>query len=578
MKLTIKTKLTFFSLLLLTIPIITIGIINYQSSKDALDDSGRNELKTSIRMSIELIESLDKLVQTGEISLEDAQEIAKSQLLGPKAADGSRPINENIKIGESGYPFVIDEEGLLLAHPSSEGNNIWDSEDPNGVKVGKSIVEAALNGDGYSYYKWPLPSDPDTIALKVTYAEVDPYWGWILSYGTYMQDFNSKADEIFTEILVILGLSLIVGIGVTLLFAKKLADPITKLSLQVKEVANGNLTVKPLEITTKDEVGKLTQDFNTMTSTLRSTMEKVSASAQQVAATSEELNSGAEENSKTIEHITNAIQEVAAGTEQQSESFKNSVQFVNRISEDTHVISQQANIVFEASKQASLSSDKGEDIITQLISQMDHITDSTRDISSIINELNTKSLEIGKIISLITAISDQTNLLALNAAIEAARAGDHGKGFAVVAEEVRKLAEQSNDSALQIQNLIKEIQEKTDTAVDSMKNGELTVSEGKNLVDQAGTSFKDISLSVDEVSKRMVEVTDSVEKINDEMTRLKHSMNDMNDISEQNSGYSQNVAASIEQQNASTQEVTAFSETLAKMAEELANTVKQFKI
>ncbi|WP_100406952.1 methyl-accepting chemotaxis protein [Bacillus solitudinis] len=578
MKLTLKTKLTIFSLLLLTIPLIVIGILNYHSSKNALDESGKNELKTNVRMTIELIESLDVLVQSNVLTLEEAQEKVKTQILGKKAADGTRPINPDIKIGENGYPFVIDENGLLLAHPSSEGNNIWESEDPNGIKVGKEIVEAALNGNGYSYYKWPLPSNPDKIALKVTYAEVDPYWGWVLSYGTYMQDFNAKANQIFTELLIILGISLVIGISATLLFAKRLVDPILKLSTQVNEVTSGNLQIKPLVITTSDEVGKLTENFNSMTSTLRDIMGKVSSSAQQVATTSEELNSGAEENSKTIEQITHAIQEVATGTEKQSDNFKNSVDVVNRISDDTQVISQRANIVSEASKQASMSSDKGENIISQLINQMNEITDSTQDISSIINDLNTKSREIGKIISLITGISDQTNLLALNAAIEASRAGEQGKGFAVVAEEVRKLAEQSNTSASQIQQLVKEIQGKTETAVNSMTTGEKTVREGKYLADQAGSSFKEISISVDEVSKRTVEVIDSVEKINEEMTKLKYSMNDMNNISEQNADYSQNVAASVEEQNASTQEIMAFSETLAKMAEDLSNSVKQFKI
>lgn len=136
-----------------------------------------------------MITSLQEYVKRGEISLEEAQESVKSRILGPKQADGPRPINTNIDVGDSGYIFVLDEKGIMVASPKIEGKNTWDATGPDGSLFTQEIIHKAMNGGGFTYYYWPSMEDANVLSEKVTYSEQDPHWGWIICAGTYTEDF-----------------------------------------------------------------------------------------------------------------------------------------------------------------------------------------------------------------------------------------------------------------------------------------------------------------------------------------------------------------------------------------------------
>lgn len=149
----IKTKLITISILLLVIPLLTLGIISYQKSKHSLDDLGKINLKNNVEMTTEMIEMLDKQVESGNISLEEAQEQVKIAILGEMNSDGTRPINENIDIGEHGYMFILDNDGIQIAHPFLEGEDSWDSVDPNGVKSTQALIEQGNDGGGFTKFE-----------------------------------------------------------------------------------------------------------------------------------------------------------------------------------------------------------------------------------------------------------------------------------------------------------------------------------------------------------------------------------------------------------------------------------------
>jgi len=152
----IKAKLIAFSLLLLMIPLIILGYLSYQQSKSNLESVGKENLRNSVEMTIAMIEQFNQEVEAGNLTLEEAQEKVKVAILGKKDNEGKRPINKNIKLGENGYIFVVDQKGTSIAHPNIEGNNVWDEQDDNGVKYMQEIIAKGNEGGGFVSYSWPL--------------------------------------------------------------------------------------------------------------------------------------------------------------------------------------------------------------------------------------------------------------------------------------------------------------------------------------------------------------------------------------------------------------------------------------
>jgi methyl-accepting chemotaxis protein len=195
---------------------------------------------------------------------------------------------------------------------------------------------------------------------------------------------------------------------------------------------------------------------------------------------------------------------------------------------------------------------------------MQSVRDSSGAVEAAMTSLAQRSEQIGGIVETITGIAGQTNLLALNAAIEAARAGEQGRGFAVVAEEVRKLAEESQQAAASISELITEIQSETQNAVAVVADGARRSEDGVQVVEQARDAFARIGASVDDVTSRIGQISDA--------------MNEVAAVAEQSSASTEQVSASTEETSASTQEIAASAQELARTAEELETLVGRFKV
>ena len=261
----IRIKLIIMSLLFLAVPSLLIGIIGYQSSTKSLNKLGAEGLQTNVRMTIEMIEVLDKQVKAGKVSLVDAQEEVKEAILGKKDANGKRPINPRLNLGEDGFIFIINSQQGLNSHTRTlKGKMYGILKTTDGVYSTQEVVKAANNGGGFVIYEWPLPSNPNVNVPKITYAEKDPNWNWIVCAGAYLPDFNAGANRLLYVLLITLGISLLAGVIVILWFSKKLTKPILQVADQAKLIARGNYTEESIEITSKDEIGELVTNFNIM--------------------------------------------------------------------------------------------------------------------------------------------------------------------------------------------------------------------------------------------------------------------------------------------------------------------------
>ncbi|SDJ34047.1 methyl-accepting chemotaxis protein [Salimicrobium halophilum] len=574
----IRGKIIALTLLILIIPVAIIGFTSYETSKAHMDELGETNLKNNVKTTISLIESLQNSVQEGAMTETQAKEEAKEIMLGEMQGDGTRPIDTNVDLGENGYPFVMNENGDLLAHPSLEGDNLMGVEDENGNDVGQIIVDGALEGDGFSKYSWALPGNPDQSAPKIIYAEQESEWGWIVASGSYMMDFNSGANQVLTMQLIIGALAIIIGGGAIWIFSGKLTRPIRTLSERSRELADGDFREEDLPVTSRDEIGDLTMHFNQMKQSLVGLVQSIQRSSEQVAAASEELHANSEENAQAAEQVAVAIQEVAAGADTQLNHTQESTEGMTMIAEEMKQFQTDMNKLSESSRETADVSKKGEASIEEALKQMVMIQEHSGTTTETMQHLDEKSREIGKIISIITDISDQTNLLALNAAIEAARAGEHGKGFAVVAEEVRKLAEQSNHSAKDILGLVEDMQAQTKEAVQSTEEGNKAITSGVETVEEAKESFQKITDDIETIAGNMQEMTTSIDVLTSRTSDIQESFQTVHSVSEAAAGQSQNVASISEEQTASVEEISSTSETLAGEANKLQEQAARFKI
>ncbi|WCK55194.1 methyl-accepting chemotaxis protein [Aneurinibacillus sp. Ricciae_BoGa-3] len=573
----LRTKLIIMCLLILAIPGVVIGTVGYNISKTELNSQGQKQLKLNVHLAIAMIDSMNKQVKAGKISLQDAQELIRQQILGPKGPDNKRSVNKNLTIGDTGYIFAINSTAVSVMNPNNEGKNISNAQSPDGVMYGKELVNKGLNGGGFVTYKYKLPNS-DQLATKISYIEQDPNWGWLVGQGAYVTDFNQGANQVLYILLITLGISLVLGALLVWFFASRVTKPIVAIAEQTARISNGDLTVEPIIVKTKDEVGRLARDFKTMVENLRNLIGQVSLHVESVASTSEQFSASAEQVKQATQNIATTMQEVAIGTDSQNHHVEESSDIINQMVEGIQHIHEHSQSVSSTAEEASTIVETGNTSIRKTVHEMGEMRKIIENLAVSVQGLGQHSTMIGKAIEVIRSIADQTNLLALNAAIEAARAGENGRGFAVVADEVRKLAEQSSESAKHIGELINTIQNEISNVIASSEKGTQEFLEGIESVQEAGESFEHIQNAIQEVTSQIQEVSASVQQISSGTDQVVLVMGQITTASQTTAAGTQTVSAATEEQLASMEEISASASSLSKMAEELQLLTGQFKL
>jgi len=599
-KSSIKKKLIITFVFILLLISFIVSLASFYIAKNELDSQGKIILQNSVNMTLMLIDAKNGEVKRGVISLEEAQEQVKTYILGKATETGKtieviynqngdkktikeikRPINKELLLGKNGYSIVYSQDGMEIAHPSLEGNNIWNLKEKgktDGVYVVREQIKAGLKpGGDFVTYSWTMPNS-DTIGEKITFQRLDPNWGWIVVAGTYMSDFNEGANKIIYMSAIAILFSLLLGIIMALTVINRITSPIKAMVAFSEELSAGDFSDKPRTVNRRDELGQLADSLTNMRTNVNRLIRNAQNSAEQIAAASEQLTASAEQSAQAASQVASAIIEVANGASKQLNATNETFSVVEIMSASIQQVAANTNEVADQSVRAAEKASSGGKTVEQAVMQMKAIEESTQGVAESVGKLSDQSKEIGQIVDVISDIAGQTNLLALNAAIEAARAGEQGRGFAVVAEEVRKLAEQSQVAAKQIADLIGQIQTDTAKAVSAMNGGAREVQLGTQVVNTAGESFNEIASLVTNISEQVKEISVAVHHMAGSSQTIVSTVKDIDELSKNASEEAQTVSAATQEQTASMEEIASSSHSLAKLAEELQETVNKFKV
>lgn len=466
----------------------------------------------------------------------------------------------NVNIGDNGFALLLDQNSNFLAHPTFEAGSHDDEE------LYKGMYEKE-NGQ----FEHLFNDEP----LLVSYA-TNEATGWKLGGSIPLSEINEAASPILKSTLAVLIIAVVIGIFVIIVVTRSIIKPINKLKEKALTVSHGDLTAD-IQVQTNDEIGQLGTAFAEMQENLRKLVEKVDANAEQVAASAEELTASSEQTSSATEQVSTSIQDVASSAEKQTNGIEQTAQGLDEIASGVNLIAQSSSTVSELSVHTTQQAEDGGKAVQNTVNQMNSIQHSVTESNEMVKSLYERSKDVSSILDVITGIADQTNLLSLNAAIEAARAGEHGKGFAVVAEEVRKLAEQSQSSAKEIDAIIQGIQQDTRKSVETMARVTDDVQLGVEISEDAIRKFNQILQSTKEITPQMEEVSATAQEISASVEEILATANDLAFIAKNNAATSEEVAATTEEQLASMEEISASAQALSVMADELRELISTFK-
>ena len=352
-----------------------------------------------------------------------------------------------------------------------------------------------------------------------------------------------------TIVSLFIALAALATVALAMLLTRSIVRPLSEALSAAESVAQGDLT-RPIATHGSDEVSRLLKALATMQHNLRETLQAISGSATQLAAAADELNAVTLDSTQGLQQQNNEIEQAATA--------------VNEMTTAVEEVARNAVSTSDATRQSSESAHLGQERVSETANAISALASEVQHTGELVQSLANQSQDIGKVLEVIRAIAEQTNLLALNAAIEAARAGESGRGFAVVADEVRALAHRTQQSTLEIEQMVQGMRSGSSLALDSMNASATRAASTLQLAERAGEALVAITSSVHEIHERNLVIASAAEEQAQVAREVDRNLVNIRDLSVRS-------ATGADQTSTSSHE-------LSKLANTLQGMVQRFRV
>ncbi|KPN14735.1 chemotaxis protein [Bacillus australimaris] len=393
-----------------------------------------------------------------------------------------------------------------------------------------------------------------------------------------IDQLNQDSNQLLLT-LILASVAIIVGfLVIGSRFVHRMTKPIVSVTNAARRMADGDLTLDEIEVTSKNEIGQLGTAFNQMTTHLRQLILQVQNGSRQLADSAAQFEETISQTISASEQTSSSIEQVSEASREQSDAVGKVASAIQEVSTGMQNAAVHTSDVSGHSISVTEKAEEGAALIQQFVKQMSSIKESVNEHHSTMAHVQAQFTGIQNLLGNIHAIADQTNLLALNAAIEAARAGEHGRGFAVVADEVRKLAEESSQLTDQISQLLANVNKDTERSSQSMTKVERDVAEGVNVSQLSEQSFHEILESIRDISMKAEELSATAEQISASTEEISQTVGVIEEGAKRNSEETEYMSAAVEESLAANEEMKAAAEDLKSLSQSLKTSISSFTI
>lgn len=481
--------------------------------------------------------------------------------------------NVGLKGVESSYAYVVTKDGTMQYHPTED-------------KIGQPVENAIVKGILPQMQKGERP---ESTVVRYDFKGV-------MKYAAYYVDEASSSvlvvcadeDEVLAPLQRIMNISLIVFAFVVVILAVASiimtswsVRPILLVSGVVGKMAQMDFTPTPSArklLKRKDETGLMSRSVANLREELVNMVEEIQSKSNELFSASERLETDAAETAKTVSQVENAVGDIAAGATSQAEETQNATENVIDMGHMIEQANREAELLETNSQRMQGSSNQAMDILSELMSVNNRTKTSIEEIYEQTNITNASAQKIKDATTLIASIAEETNLLSLNASIEAARAGEQGKGFAVVASQIQKLAEQSNESAQQIDEITSALIQDSTKAVETMQQVRDIMDEQSDKMRKTDQMFKEVNDGVSDALDSVINITGKTENLDGSRGRVVDVVQNLSAIAQENAASSEETSASVAEVSNIVVDISENAAQLKQIAYGLDQSVKKIRL